>query len=107
MRRREFIGLLGGVAGALTCADAFAAQKSPIARIGFLGISPFGCESFQQDSCWIGSDLRALGWLEGKNLHVESRFADHDPAKLPALAAELVSLRPDVLFASAQAKPKP
>ena len=30
MRRREFIGLLGGVAGALTCADVFAAQKSPI-----------------------------------------------------------------------------
>ena len=36
MRRREFIGLLGGAAGALTCADVFAAQKSPIARIGFL-----------------------------------------------------------------------
>ena len=36
MRRREFIGLLGGVAGALTCADVFAAQKSRIARIGFL-----------------------------------------------------------------------
>jgi putative tryptophan/tyrosine transport system substrate-binding protein len=98
MRRREFIGLLGGVAGALSCADVFAAQKSPIARIGFLGISPFGCESFQQDSCWIGSDLRALGWREGENLHVELRFLDHDPAKLPALAAELVSLRPDVLF---------
>jgi hypothetical protein len=36
MRRREFIGLLGGVAGALTCADVFAAQISPKARIGIL-----------------------------------------------------------------------
>jgi hypothetical protein len=42
MRRREFIGLLGGVAGALTCADVFAAQKSPMARVGYLivGVPP-------------------------------------------------------------------
>ena len=36
MRRREFIGLVAGAAGAWTCADVFAAQKSPIARIGYL-----------------------------------------------------------------------
>jgi hypothetical protein len=36
MRRREFIGLLGGTAAAWTCADVFAAQKSPMARVGFL-----------------------------------------------------------------------
>ena len=36
MRRREFIGLVGGAAGAWTCADVFAAQKSPKARVGFL-----------------------------------------------------------------------
>ena len=107
MRRREFIRLLGGVAGALTSADVFAAQKSPLARIGFLSISPAGCESFQQDSCWIGYDLRALGWREGENLHVESRFADQDPAKLPALAAELVSLRPDVLIGVGSSEPVP
>ena len=40
MRRREFIGLLGGVAGALTCGDVFAAQKSPMARIGILFNGP-------------------------------------------------------------------
>ena len=40
MRRREFIGLVAGAAGALTCADVFAAQKSPIARIGYLGADP-------------------------------------------------------------------
>ena len=68
MRRREFIGLLGGVAGALTCADVFAAQKSRIARIGGLNVSrpevpeccaTSECKSVRSDSsqnpdCWIG-----------------------------------------------------
>ena len=40
MRRREFIGLLGVAAGALTCANVFAAQKSSIARIGLLQAGP-------------------------------------------------------------------
>jgi hypothetical protein len=40
MRRREFIGLLCGAAGAWTYPDAFAAQKSPKARIGYLDLGP-------------------------------------------------------------------
>ena len=125
MRRREFIGLLGGVAGALTCADVFAAQKSPIARIGFLNVGappmapPFvlecwatpECNSFRRDAyqnsgCWLPYDLNALGWREGENLLVESRWAFGDPAKLPVLAAELVALRPDVLHAAATIETK-
>jgi putative ABC transport system substrate-binding protein len=105
MRRREFIGLLGGAAAAWSCADVFAAQKSPIARIGFLSIFPLqiDCKSFHPDAyqdppCWLASDLRALGWREGENLQIEWRFADGDPAGLPRWAAELVSLQPDVLI---------
>ena len=87
MRRREFIGLLGGAAAAWTCADVFAAQKSPIARIGFLtwlhrrclhhaarsvARTP-ECKSFRRDAyqnpgCWLPYDLNALGWREGENL---------------------------------------
>jgi putative tryptophan/tyrosine transport system substrate-binding protein len=118
MRRREFIGLLAGAAGALTCADVFAAQKSPIARIGFLNMGappmtpPFApeccatpeCKSFRRDAyqnpgCWLPYDLNALGWRGGENLLIESRWGYGDPAKLPALAAELVALRPDLLVA--------
>jgi hypothetical protein len=40
MRRREFIRLLGGALGAFTDANVFAAQKSPIARIGYLSVVP-------------------------------------------------------------------
>jgi putative ABC transport system substrate-binding protein len=108
MRRRDFIGLLGGVAGALTCADVFAAQKSPIARIGILCIPPLpDCKSHPQDPpCLIVPELRALGWREGENLQIEWRFADYDPAGVPRLAAELASLRLDVLigFGSGETK---
>jgi putative tryptophan/tyrosine transport system substrate-binding protein len=104
MRRREFIGLVGGAAGAWTCADVFAAQKSPLARIGLLSIFPLPeCKSFHPDAyqdppCLLASDLRALGWREGENLQIEIRSSQGDPAGLPRVAAELVSLRPDVLI---------
>jgi putative ABC transport system substrate-binding protein len=114
MRRREFIGLLGGVAGALTCADVFAAQKSPKARIGILSLGPGAvplpkeccatpeCKSFRPDAyqdgtCLIPYDLNALGWREGQNLQIELRTSQGDLASLPRLAAELVALRPAVL----------
>ena len=53
MKRREFIALLGGAAGAWTCADVFAAQKSPIARLGYLivGVPPTGCCAAAVASC--------------------------------------------------------
>jgi putative ABC transport system substrate-binding protein len=50
--------------------------------------------------------LNALGWREGKNLLTEIRSGFGDQAKLPALAAELVALRPDVLVAAATIETK-
>ena len=74
MRRREFIGLLAGAAGAWTCADVFAAQKSPKARIGFLSILPHPAvecissrrDAYQDPTCWLPYDLNALGWRLAK-----------------------------------------
>jgi putative tryptophan/tyrosine transport system substrate-binding protein len=113
MRRREFIGLLAGAAGALTCADVFAAQKSTIARIGYLVSVPQPteccvtpeCKSLRWDCqslcapCSLVSGLRAFGWREGENLQIEIRQSQGDLASLPRLAADLVALRPDVLIA--------
>ena len=42
--------------------------------------------------------MRELGYVDGKNVTFEFRFAEEDEKKLPALAAELVSLRPDVIY---------
>ena len=110
MRRREFIGLLAGATGAWTCADVFAAQKSPMARVGFLTTARYARVAAGANRLaarirpvvavaeWLLPDLHALGWHEGDNLHVEERFGNGDLASLPRLAAELVALRPDVLI---------
>jgi putative tryptophan/tyrosine transport system substrate-binding protein len=111
MRRSDFIGLLVGAAVASTCAHVFAAQKSPIARIGYLVSSPQPieccitpeCKSVREacqslcPPCLLLSGLRALGWRDGENLQIEVRSGDL--ANLPRLAAELVALRPDILVA--------
>ena len=44
--------------------------------------------------------MRALGYVDGKNVSFEFRFAEEDYKKLPALASELVRLRPDVIYTS-------
>ena len=124
MRRRDFIILISGAAAALTCADVFAAQKSPMARIGYLWNGPrppIECcadpecksprrDTYQNPKCLglfgLLGDLHALGWREGENLHVECRFADDDPASRQRLAAELVALRPDILVAGSTIETK-
>jgi putative tryptophan/tyrosine transport system substrate-binding protein len=120
MRRRDFIGLLAGAAAAWRCADVFAAQKSPIARIGYLVSVPQPieccatpeCKSLRWDCqslcppCLLVSSLRAFGWREGENLQIEIRQSQGDLASLPRLAAELVALRPDVLIAVASNEAK-
>ena len=85
MRRREFIALVGSVAAWPLAARAQQAQK--VARIGFLGstfASPWKSrvEAFQ-------SGLHDLGYVEGKNIAIEFRWAEENYDQLPLLAAEL------------------
>jgi putative ABC transport system substrate-binding protein len=93
--RRAFIGTLaGGLLAAQFAAEAQQAAK--IARIGWLGpnlaASPQMYEAFRQG-------LRDLGYVEGRNLVIESRSAEGKLERLPALAAELVALKVDVIVA--------
>jgi putative ABC transport system substrate-binding protein len=81
------------------CASAQAQQPKKVARIGYLtGATPDGqsarIEAFQQG-------LRELGYIEGKNIVIEYRYAELKPDRLPALAAELVRLKVDVIVTSA------
>ena len=97
MDRRRF--LLTSLAGALTAplaAEAEQAGKS--ARIGYLAVdlvaaNPRFRESFRQG-------LRDLGYVEGRDIVIEYRDAEGKFERLPALAAELVALKVDVIFAS-------
>jgi putative ABC transport system substrate-binding protein len=90
MKRREFMTLTGA-ALALPMA-ARAQQAKRIARIGIFLPPP---RNLEVDALLEG--LRDLGWVEGKNLHVEYRDAGGDDSRLPALATELVALNVDVL----------
>jgi len=78
-------------------AVAQAQQPAKVPRIGFLGRSPSAIlarlEAFRQG-------LRTLGYVEGKNIVIEYRFAEQNLDRLPALAAELVRLKVDVIITS-------
>ena len=92
--RRRLLCVLG--AGALTSTLTSHAQpQNKIWRVGILrtGSPPdYAVEA-------ITEGLRELGYVEGKNISTELRFAHGDMARLPALAAELVQLKVDVIFA--------
>ncbi len=93
--RRSFMST---VAGALLAAPlaAEAQQTVKVARIGYLSTdlarSPMFAEAFRQG-------LRELGYVEGRNVVIEIRDAHGNPERFPALAAELVALNVNVIFA--------
>ncbi len=72
------------------------AQPAKIARIGFLGPNSAASNLSRMDALRVG--LRDLGYVEGKNLVIESRWADGEFDRLPKLAAELVRLKVDVIL---------
>ncbi len=74
------------------------AQQVPrVARIGYLSPTPASGKVAQELFGAFRAGLRDLGYVEGKNLQLEPRDADDDSARLPALAAELVGLKVDVI----------
>jgi len=99
MRRREFITLLGGAAAAWPLAAR--AQPSPVRPlIGVL--SPLSAAAATRNIAAFRSGLRDLGYLEGRNATLELRYGDGAAERMAPLAAELVALKPDVLFAGAK-----
>jgi putative ABC transport system substrate-binding protein len=95
MRRREFITLFGGAAATWPLA-ARAQQPAKVARIGYLGLGPASASSSRVEA--LRACLRDLGWVEGKNIVIEFRWAV-GVQQLPELAAELVRMNVDVIFA--------
>src|SRR5687767_8980857 len=96
MQRRAFIKLLG-LAGAAWPVALSAQRVGQVRRIGVL--MPFRqSDPIAQrflDALAIG--LRELGWSEGKNIAFEMRYSEGNPQRLPALAADLVQAKVDVL----------
>ena len=104
IRNPQFLGLICVMVFALCslllapCSAVQAQQTGKIPRIGFLdnstasGVAVF-LEAFRQE-------LRKLGWIEGKNIAIEYRFAEQKLERLREFAADLVRLKVDLIVAS-------
>jgi putative ABC transport system substrate-binding protein len=102
VRKAFIISLVLGFLVAPIMVKAQAPAKVP--RIGFLSVSsptdnPHLLEAFRQG-------LRELGYVEGQTITIEYRFAEGRPERLPALAAELVRLKVDVIVTGAPSAPE-
>ena len=94
VQRRQFLIAAGGLLAAPLAAEAQQAAK--VARIGYL--SPKVADSLHLRDAFL-QGLRDLGYVEGRNVAIEYRDAEGKLERLPALAAELVALKVDVILA--------
>jgi putative ABC transport system substrate-binding protein len=97
MRKTRFGLTLGAMLFALSV-SAEAQQPAKVPRIGFLDPSTASgmaglLEAFREE-------LSKLGWIEGKNITIEYRFAEQKPERLPEIAADLVRLKVDLIVAT-------
>src|SRR5262245_66297962 len=80
------------------CSPADAQQAGKIFRIGYLDNSTAAGSAGLLEVFW--EEMRKLGWIEGKNITIEYRFAEQKSERLPELAAELVRLKVDLIVVS-------
>src|SRR5580693_3027725 len=99
MRRREFVQLAAGTAMAWPLAG-HAQQPEHTRRIGVLIAFPENDPFAQAIVTAFAQALGRFGWIEGKNIRTDYRFAAGDPALFKTYAAELVGLMPDAILAS-------
>jgi len=99
MKRRTFISLLGGAAAWPLAARAqqTSGRTAKMPRVGMLMAGPAAHSAAILDPFYRG--LHELGYVEGQNLAIERRDGDWKPDRLPALAAELVGLKVDIIVA--------
>jgi putative tryptophan/tyrosine transport system substrate-binding protein len=93
MKRREFIKLLGGAPAALLWPLAGRAQQPAMPMIGVLSLG------LPEPPAGLRQGLAEAGYVEGRNLAIEFRGAQNQVDRLPAMAADLVRRRVNVIFA--------
>ena len=99
MRRREFISLFGGVAAAWPFA-ALAQQAERMRRIGVLMNTAADAPQGQVRLAAFKQALQQLGWREGRNLWIDTRWGANDIERDRRYAVELTALAPDVILAA-------
>src|SRR5262249_52605176 len=96
MRRREFLGILGGAAAWPVALKA--QQAEPVRRVGvFLGLEPDDADA-QARTTVLAQPFQPLGWAVGRNLVIDNRLIGGAIDHYRRDAAELVAVAPDVIF---------
>jgi putative ABC transport system substrate-binding protein len=95
MRRREFIGGLGGAA--VWTLAARAQQGDRVPRIGVLMPADENDPVYNSRLSAFTQALAGLGWTDGRNVRMDLRWGGADPNRMRALAQELVGLQPDLI----------
>jgi len=97
MRRREFLGVLGAAAAAWPLAVR-AQQQTKLPIIGFLGAST--AASWSSWTAAFVQRLRELGWIDGRTVAIEYRWAEGRPERFAEVAADFVRLKVDVIVST-------
>jgi putative tryptophan/tyrosine transport system substrate-binding protein len=100
MKRREFITLLGGAAAVAWPLAARAQQPERVRRIGVLMASAADDSESQARIAAFLQGLQQLGWADGRNVRIDTRWATTDADDIRRHASELAALAPDVLVAA-------
>src|SRR5262245_56320394 len=100
MRRRDFMKIIGGAAAGWPAA-AGAQQRERMRRIGVL-VSQLAADDpeWQARSLPFAQRLQEMGWSEGRNVRIDTRWGVGDTDRLRRYAAELVALSPNVILAA-------
>ncbi len=96
-RRKLLVAL--GVGALVAPLRSLAQQQGKIWRIGFLGVA--SASGYVKEMDAIRAGLRDFGYVEGKNIVIEYRWAESNPERLKEMAAELVALKVDVIITHA------
>src|SRR5262245_61611162 len=99
MRRREFLGALGGAAIAWPLA-ASAQQPGRMRTVGLLIAATENDPEFQARTVALRQALAQLGWTDGRNVRIDIRWATTNAEQLRKHAAELAALAPDLILAA-------
>jgi putative tryptophan/tyrosine transport system substrate-binding protein len=96
--RRKFLATLGGAVAAWPLAAG--AQSGPVRRVGVLMNSTATDATWQSYFAAFVQALRQLGWIEGQNIRIDTRWSAGDATLARIYAAQLIGLTPDVILAS-------
>ncbi|MHB8267236.1 ABC transporter substrate-binding protein [Bradyrhizobium sp.] len=98
MRRREFIGLVGGAV--ILPRAAIAQKKDGLRRVGVIMGFAENDEVWQSFLATFRQALQDFGWIDGRNIQFDYRFTGESEERMGRMAEEIVGLAPDVILAS-------